>query len=774
MFIKALAAALILALSSSSLAADVSYRVLHKFQGAERTPAGALISDASGRLYGTTLHGGADDGGTVFAVAADGTDFRLLHAFSRDPDDGFGPEASLVGDGSGNLYGTTTTGGRENCGTVFRIREDGGNFTVVHSFAGGPGGSLPASALVLDGAGTLYGTTLGGFGLVYRLRTDGSGFEILHAFNGGEGDGRGPEGPLLLDGTGNIFGATAAGGHAWVYDLHGVRYDGPGTIYTLRTDGSVFRVLRAFRSYDPNDAALPTGGLATDTSGALYGLTYGGGAFSAGTAFTIGRDGTGFRILRSFDYDAPGEPHPTGTPVLDASGEIYGTTYSGLFRMKSDGSGFTVLRVFTGALEGATPAGLAIPDGSRALLVTMADGGAASAGTLFRVGTDGAGFEILWTFQGFREDGADPPGSVVSDGLGRVFGTTLSGGASNLGTVYEMNRDGGSFRILHAFTGKSDDGARPWSPVVLDRSGFLYGTTPVGGQSGSGGTVFRLASSGVAYGALHSFFGGDADGWFPASAPLLDAAGRIYGTTVNGGPHNAGTVYTLNPDGSGFRILHAFAYAPSGDGAEPYAGLVLDGSGNLYGATSYGGSANNGTIFLLRADGTGFKVLHAFTGGTEDGLEPMTALIWDGARRMFGTTRGGGQFSSGVLFEISTDGAQYRILHHFAAAAEGGSATVTLGPDGNFYGTTAFGGPFGEGTAFRIGLDGTAAHVLHSFGEGASDGRSPSGGLSWNPDGTLIGTTQSGGPANTGTIFTVSTGLARAVAPGAPLPARRR
>lgn len=774
MFIKPLAAALILGLSGTSLAADVSYRVLHTFHGAERTPAGALVSDASGRLYGTTLYGGADDGGTVFAVEADGTGFQLLHTFSRDPDDGFRPEASLVADVSGNLYGTTANGGRANCGTVFRIREDGGGFTVVHSFAGGPGGSLPVSALVYDGAGTLYGTTVGSNGSVYRLRTDGSGFETLHAFKGGEGDGRGPQGQLLLDGTGNIFGATIGGGHPWVSDHHGVRYDGPGTIYTLKTDGSAFRILRAFTNYDPNDAASPAGGLATDASGALYGLTYGGGAFSAGAAFTIARDGTGFRILRSFAYDAPGERYPTGSPVLDSSGEIYGTTYTGLFKMRSDGSGFTVLRVFSGTLEGATPAGLAIPEGSRALLVTMAAGGAASAGTIFRVGTDGGGVEVLWTFQGFRDDGADPLGGVVSDGLGRVFGTTNSGGASNLGTVYTMNRDGGSFRILHAFTGKSDDGARPWSPVVLDRSGFLYGTTPVGGESGSGGTVFRLASSGVAYGTLHSFFGGDGDGWFPASAPLLDAAGRIYGTTVNGGPHNAGTVYSLNPDGSGFRILHAFAYAPSSDGAEPYAGLVLDGSGNLYGATSYGGSANHGTVFLLRTDGTGFKVLHAFSGGTEDGLEPMTALIWDGGVRMFGTTRGGGQFSSGVLFEISTDGARYRTLHHFAAAAEGASATVTLGPDASLYGTTAFGGPFGEGTAFRIGLDGSAARILHSFGEGASDGRSPSGGLSWNADGTLIGTTQSGGSANTGTIFTVSTGLARAVSSGVLLPVRRR
>ena len=225
-------------------AAEPPYSILHTFQPAESYPQAPLVSDGRGNLYGTTAQGGSANGGTVFTIRTDGSGFQRLHAFVGGAGDGLDPEASLILDGSGNLYGTTLTGGPWDEGVVFTMKTDGSGFRVLHAFAGGTGdGTRPYAPLTLDGMGNLFGTTTGNGasygGTVFTLKTDGTGYRLLHSFVGGAGDGRFPFGALLLDSSGNLFGATAAGGEPGASRTrYGDYEDGQGTIFSMRIDGS--------------------------------------------------------------------------------------------------------------------------------------------------------------------------------------------------------------------------------------------------------------------------------------------------------------------------------------------------------------------------------------------------------------------------------------------------------------------------------------------------------------------------------------------------------
>jgi uncharacterized repeat protein (TIGR03803 family) len=759
--------------ASAAHAVEPSYSILHSFQSAESNPRGSLTSDGRGNLYGTTAQGGPSDGGAVFTIKTDGTGFQRLHAFTGGVNDGFHPEASLVLDDAGNLYGTTSGGGFSDRGTVFTIKEDGSGFEVLYSFAGGASdGSYPYASLTLDGTGNLYGTTVGGgpsdYGTVFKLRTDGTGFQLLHTFYGGAGDGRGPRASLLLDGSGTLYGTTTFGGQSPVsYPREGFFYDGFGILFSIKTDGTGFRILRAF-PVNAIDGACPSGSVITDEAGYLYGLN---GCRSSsnwgGTVFRIAKDGSAFQILHSFPGSANDGVYPVGSLVLDRSGTLYGmtsgsgTTFQAvLFKVRTDATGYQVLRTFVDPPDGTSPSGSLILVGSGTLYGTMAYGGFSNSGTVFGVDTDGSGLWVLHAFAGFTSDGSGPVASVIADASGYLYGTTTLGGVSDTGTVFRIRPDGTGFQLLHSFVGGQNDGATPWSAMVMDHSGNLYGTTPNGGPS-SGGTIFRLRSDGSGFRLLHVFQGGAADGRYPGAALIFDGSGNLYGTTGGGGAAEAGTVFRMRVDGSGFQLLHTFNYGSASDGALPYASLLLDGFGNLYGIARAGGASNWGTVFKLRTDGMGFQLLHTFVGG-DDGVGPGGSLTTDGSGSLFGTTGGGGPSGAGTIFRISSDGAGYQVLHAFTGAieggipsAEGGTPSAVVAGFGNLYGTTQFGGPLGGGTVFSIKTDGTGLQILHAFDRRSVDGQNPVCSLLLDGLGNLYGTTANGGSANFGTIFTL-------------------
>jgi uncharacterized repeat protein (TIGR03803 family) len=362
--------------------------------------------------------------------------------------------------------------------------------------------------------------------------------------------------------------------------------------------------------------AYPCAQLTWGTDGTLCGTTYGGGESGSGAVFKLNADGTGYTVLHSFAASGREGAYPGASLVEGWDGALYGTTASGggggygpVFRLNPQGTNYTVLYSFCGTEgDGAYPAALVVQGWDGALYGTTYSGGSVGAGTVFKLNLDGTDYSVLHSFN--VEDGALPCAPLYHGWDGLLYGTTYSGGSNNVGTVFRLNPDGTGYTVLHSFTLDGVDGAYPYSPVVQGWDWALYGTTSSGGGNNAG-TVFRLNADGTGYTVLHSFARDGTDGTCPYSAVVHGWDWTLYGTTLFGGSHKAGTLFKLNTDGSGYTVLRAFS--PRGaDGAYPYSALVQGSDGWLYGTTVIGGSQNAGTVFRLNADGSGFAVLHSF------------------------------------------------------------------------------------------------------------------------------------------------------------------
>lgn len=352
-----------------------------------------------------------------------------------------------------------------------------------------------------------------------------------------------------------------------------------------------------------------------------------------------------------------------------------------------------------------------------------------------------AKFRVLYQFQG-GTDASGPIGGVTKDGK-LLYGTTYFGGDNNLGTVYALAKDG-TESVLHSF-GSGSDGANPEAGLVADAKGNLYGTTYNGGAKNRG-TVFKITPKGKET-VLYSFcpnYPQCSDGFNVSSSLIMDSKGNLYGTTYAGGADSLGTVFEVTPDGTE-TVLYSFK--GGNDGADPNAGLTVDGSGNLYGTTYDGGASNLGTVFELSTGGTE-SVLYSFKGGS-DGEYPFASLIFDGNGNLYSTTYYGGSSNHGTVFRLAPDGTE-TVLYSFAGGSDGTSpdSSLTMDKKGNLYSSTLYGGNMtdcsgnGCGTTFKLAPDGTKT-ILHAFA--GSDGAQPSGGLLAGKKGEFIGTTYNGG-----------------------------
>ncbi len=366
-----------------------------------------------------------------------------------------------------------------------------------------------------------------------------------------------------------------------------------------------------------------------------------------------------------YSFSGPDGSTPR-TLLADNSGNFYGTTQYGghlhcvsgcgtVFRLAWDGT-LTVLYVFRGRSDGAEPIGGLVADGQGNLYGTTNSGGAHHAGVVFKIDSNGAE-TVLHAF-GSRRDGKYPEAGLTIGRDGNFYGTTSGGGGSRgscgrvgCGTVFMLAPDG-TETVLHRFT-SGDDGAVPVAPLTLGRDGAFYGTTKWGGDPVCGcGTIFRVGRSGDVK-TLHAF-AGNSDGENPEAPLIEDKARNWYGTTSAGGSYRCdggmcGTVFKLAADGSE-SVLHVFA--DGSDGSYPLSGLLLDGSGNLLGTTSAGGTGCGcGTVFMLAPDGTE-TILHAFTGG-DDGQQPFAGLSRRSDHKVVGTASWGGTNGHGVIFEVA-------------------------------------------------------------------------------------------------------------------------
>ena len=359
--------------------------------------------------------------------------YTNLHAFAGGVGDGASPKGSVTLSGT-TLYGLTSAGGAGAKGILFKMNADGSGYTTLHAFAGGPtDGAVPYYSDVTLSGSTLYGlTTAGGanHGVIYMINTDGSGYTNLHTFAGDANDGSEPYGSLTLSGT-TLYGLTTFGGSN----------SNKGVIFRLNTDGSGYTNLHSFAG-GVDDGQWPYGSL-TLSGTALYGMTLYGGSNSAGVIFKINTDGSGYAQLHTFTGGAGDGAYPYGGLTLSGT-TLNGMTSQGgsngmgvIFKIKTDGSGYTNLHSFvSGTNDGHAPYGALTLSGTMLCGMTT-KGGPTANGVLFKINSDGSGYTNLHLFAGGANDGAAPYGAVAM-AESTMYGLTYSGGAANLGTVFAL------------------------------------------------------------------------------------------------------------------------------------------------------------------------------------------------------------------------------------------------------------------------------------------------------------------------------------------------
>ncbi len=391
----AFAVALALVAVATSRAHAQTFSVVHNFTGGSdgANPLSGFTIDAAGNLYGTTNAGGVSGAGTVFKVTQSGSEM-VLYSFTGGID-GANPGASLLLDAAaGYLYGTTVAGGAYGAGTVFKVEPNGGKQRVLYSFTGGTDGAGPEAGLAMDAAGFLYGTTtaggLNGNGTVFRLGLSGSSpYRVLYSFGQGSTDGKIPVAGVTLDAAGNIYGTTSAGG---IY--------GYGTVFqlTLPRSSSLYgwkeSILHNFQ--DANDGGVPYAGLTLDQAGNLYGAaTEGGeGGNVGGTIFklTPSQSGWTFTVLQSLP--GWGISGTFRNVIMDASGSLYATTHCDgannagtVYKLTYSRGTWTYnsLYVFTGGSDGLYSFSNLVFDTNGNLYGSTNLGGANGSGVVFKI-----------------------------------------------------------------------------------------------------------------------------------------------------------------------------------------------------------------------------------------------------------------------------------------------------------------------------------------------------------------------------------------------------
>ncbi len=383
-----------------------------------------------------------------------------------------------------------------------------------------------------------------------------------------------------------------------------------------------------------------------------------------------------------------------------------------------------VIYAFTGGADGGGPDGSLLLDKSGALYGTAWSGGAYGYGAVFKLTPTGHGYKesVLWSASSFEE--ASPNGGLATDKYGALYGAGWNG------SVFKLTPHGSHYKYTQVFVPDASPEA-----VGVDSSGAIYGPAYYGGKDAPTcpvygcGIVFKLTPSGHGYKETAFYFGGGRGGHTPNRPLILDQSGNLYGTTGRGGlypgwcagaTHGCGVAFKLTPSAHGYKETVIYYFVPKGRGraVTPEAGFLADSTGALYGTTAVGGSYRErcdiasqppgcGTVFKLTPSGSRYEesVLYEFRGG-DDGISPNTALIAGSDGSLYGTTLVGGRANDGIVFKMTPKGSGYTetVLYSFQGGADGigPSGSLVMDSAGALYGETGNGGAGYSGTVYRI------------------------------------------------------------------------
>ena len=680
---------------------------------------GGLLLDSSGDLFGVTLWGGTNGEGMVFELQNAGTvavpsySATPTFQFSLSGVNGDGASGGLYADTHGDLFGTSEYGGPSGSayGPVFEIQNTGTAAAPVYSAPtalfsanGTSTGSDLQSPLTADSNGNLFTmiaaggdeAVAGGFGEVLELvktgQTTASEASVKPFSTATIGDANSGATETLTIASGD--GGTLTGNGLTI--VNGAdTLSGTAAQVTAELDALSFK---------------PSQGVAGNSVTTIFTLTdLSSAGSSAVNSTTTVKDTDPAATLTSFALTAgtggTGTTPYYGALTMDASGDLFGTTYGGgangfgaVFELQKSGATYTLVAKapfsFTPSASGVgyQPYGGLIDVGGNFFGTTYVGGSGGSEGTVFELTPSGSTLTstTLLSFNSTNLDGYFPEAGLVADSNGDLFGTAYQGGTSNVGTIYELKNAGtpanpiytqpAQFLVNLTNTAGADPGAYPLGGLTIDANGDLFGTTYVGGTS-SVGTAFEVKNEGTAaapsytgasYSVLYDFTGtsGANAGAYPYGGLVADANGNLFGTTYEGGTNGIGAVFEIKNTGTtaaptytgGATFLASFASA-SGGGYEPKAGLIVDANGDLFGTTYVGGASGYGAVFELKNTGaynapnyanSTIDIVYSFTGAST-GYYPEAPLTADASGDLFGTTSETGN-GYGTAFELKNVG----------------------------------------------------------------------------------------------------------------------
>jgi uncharacterized repeat protein (TIGR03803 family) len=712
-------------------------------------PQSALIQASDGNFYGTTSGGGPAADGTVFRITPQGA-FTTLYSFDGTAlNGGSAPQNALIQGTDGNLYGVTST-------TIFKITLQG-VLTVLHVFNDpgvlNDGFDTIFGSLVQAPDGNFYGTSTAGGSTSATNQSTGSGglfkitpqgdYTFLHSFGDGTiaNDGTAPTGALTVGPNGLLYGTTSLGGSGGTYY---------GTVFTLNPAAPLitssttatgaltvpfsYQVIATNNPTNFTAANLPDGLSIGPTTGLISGTP----TTVQSKTVTLTASNASGSCTTTLTITVGAAPTPAITSILTAYGSV-GTAFNYTTTASNSPSHFTAdaasltslsgkglsLNTTTGAITGTPTSSGTI---SVNLTATNSHGTGAASSLSIQITvappTLSQEYNVLHHFlDGSVADDGSLPESIIQAFDGNFYGTATNSGAIGLGAIFKINAQGVA-STFYSFSRSTSNIASPTS-LIQAADGNFYGTT----QSNH---VFKLTQDGE-LSILHHV-----DNSGGSLNPLIQGFdGYFYGITTSGSA-NGGFIFKITPQGA-LTTLHTF---PRGlettDGYNSLAGLIQGTDGDLYGTSTQGGTAGNGTVFKISTQGV-FTLLHSFGVGavdlngnpTTDGTDPQAGLLQGSDGNFYGTTWVGGINGAGTVFKMTPQGA-VTILHSFAdpnATSDGMDpwAPLLQGYDGNFYGTTYYGGSNSDGTVFQITPAGVET-ILHNFGDASvtNDGINPS------------------------------------------------
>ena len=705
-------------------------------------------------LWSMTYGGGSQNDGLIFKTDINGENQSVSYSFdlSNLASKGDKPWATLCQGGDGKLYGMTTEGGSSNKGVLYTYDPTNCEYEVKLEFDGSNGATPYGGLTFVASNGKLYGMTeLGGannLGVIFEYNPITEAYTKLLDFTGhvGSANGANPKSSLFLADNDKLYGMTSSGG----VNQAGVLFE---YNFTSSTYTKIF-------DFDIISGAHPFGSLMQASNGLLYGVTAFGGINNLGVLFEYNITTNTF--TKKVNIDGSQGESPVAELVQATNGKLYGVTVSGganndgaLFEYDINTNNCIKKLDFDGNSNGDSPYSSLFLANNGLLYGTTIYGGDSDNGVLYEYNPSTNSILVKVNFSELR---ANTPGSsVIQANDGYLYGVTLGDQINSGGAIlYAYNLSSEKCIVRNSFDAGSF-GGQPNGSLMQASNGMLYGMAFEGGENTMGIFFGYNPSTQTIIKILD--FSGYCDGDHPMGSLMEADNGKLYGMTLAGGTNNNGVLYEYDPSNNVF--IKKMDFEDVSKGNYPTSSLIQASNGKLYGLTYLGGTNGNGVLFEYDIYSDTFTKKMDFdetvAGKNENadnyGCNPMGSLVQASNGKLYGTTSKGGLYDSGVLFEYDINSSTYSKLINFSGVSYGTSPHGSLIEiNGKLYGMTSEGGTANNGILYQYEISSATFHKLVDF-DGANKGSSPYGSLIEASTNKLYGMTRGGGANSKGVLF---------------------